>query len=239
MLRQSYPRSLPAIQAYLQEHAPWVGPEISQRITAAYGEDSLEILKSDPSRAAKEINGITEDRALEISAMLKGMEEGEALELAVCDVVGNEISPRLRRKVVELWGQEAPNRIRENPYALIEALDGVGFLTADRIALKVGFDREGAPRIRAGISHALKEACWNQGHTYLPKHMLVLKAKGVLGINPEKIDAVIIQMAQEELLILRYEAAYLPDLYKDETIVAEELRRILKGKQKTDTTMVS
>ncbi len=227
--KRSYPKSAEAIRLYLEENAKWVGPEISQKIIAAYGEEALVILKKEPERVAKEISGITEARALEVSAMLRSMEEHEEMEVALNGVLGDLLAPRLRHKVLELWGPDAPAKIRQNPYQLIEALTGVGFLTADRIAHKVGFAVEGYPRIKAGIVHALQEAAWNAGHTFLPRNLLALKARDLLRLNTETIDAVIPLIAEERAIVLEESTVYLPSLRSDEKVVADRLKAI-KGK---------
>jgi exodeoxyribonuclease V alpha subunit len=224
--QRSYPKSLPAIRLYLIERAPWIGPETARKVTDAYGEATLEILKQEPERVAKEIKGITLERAIEIATMLRSGEADEALEIALGDVVGTDLSPRLRHKIIELWGPEAPEKIRQNPYSLIDALDGVGFLTADKIAQRVGFEVKGYPRIRAGLLHALGEACWSEGHTYLPRNLLVLSARDILRINPEDIDAVIPKLAAQGDVVLTEDGVYLLDLYADEVFVATKLKEL-------------
>lgn len=228
--QRSYPTSAKAIQAYLEENAKWVGPEISQKIVAAYGTDSLQVLKTEPERVAGEISGITLARAQEISAMLKAMEASEALEIALVEVVGEEVSPRLRHKIADLWGADAPARIRENPFALIEAVKGIGFLTADRIAQKNGFKPDGYPRIKAGVLFTLEEAAWNSGHTLLPRNLLVLKARQILRINPEFIEALLLQISGEGAITFYGDAVCLPELHRDEVTVAEQLKRIQAGR---------
>lgn len=222
--KRSYPQSLAAIRRYLEENAKWVGSEISQKIVAAFGEKTLAVLKNEPELVAKEISGITEARASEISTMLKAMEAHEELEIALQDLVGEALSPRLRHKVLELWGTDAPAKIRENPYALIEAVNGVGFLTADKIAMKAGFKADGYPRIRAGVLHALNEAAWNSGHTLLPRNLLVLKAREILRVNPEHIDALLLQISAEKAITFHGDAVCLPQLRRDEEIVSERLK---------------
>src|SRR5258708_39896121 len=96
--KRSYPKSVEAIRRYLEENAKWIGPEISRKIIMAYGEEALSVLKTDPVRVTKEIAGISDARALEISAMLKAMEEHEEMEVALNDVLGDALSPRLRHK---------------------------------------------------------------------------------------------------------------------------------------------
>ena len=200
--RASYPKELSAIRAYLMENAKWIGPEISKKLVSTFGEDTLEVCKADPERVSKEIPGITQRRALEISAMLKNNEANEELQLQLKGIVeGTKVSKRAVFKAIELYGQQAPEKIRENPYRLIEDIDGIGFLTADEIARKVGFDAEGRPRIQAGIVHVLKESAFTGGHTCLPVEHLVNEAGKLLDVPLENIRKVISLMIEEGHLV--------------------------------------
>lgn len=223
---RSAPKSLPAIQAYLEQNSKWVGPETARKIIQAFGETSLEILKNEPERVAHEIPGITTGRALEISAMLKKAEAHEALEIALNEIFDNlPVSARIRHKIIDRWGSEAPDRIKKDPYQLIEAIGGIGFLTADRIAKKVGFEPEGYPRLRAGVLHALGEAAWSGGHTFLPREALIRRAQELLCVAPDRIIGALAQMSAEGPIVAAdADNIYLRELYAAETGVAEKLR---------------
>ncbi len=223
--RASYPTDLVGIQSYLMENAKWIGPEISKRLVKTYGKESLAICKTDPDRVAREIPGITPRRAQEIAAMLRNNEANENLQIALKDLLGGtRVSRRAVNQILERWGQEAPARIRENPYALIEAIDGVGFLTADEVARKIGYDFSGAPRIRAGIVHTLKEQAFSQGHTCLPLAKLHTEAGRILGLGGEIVTAQIEPLMQDGLVVRVDECVYLKSLHDDERLIAEKLK---------------
>ncbi|MBI2068963.1 MAG: hypothetical protein HYT79_00030 [Elusimicrobia bacterium] len=224
---QSYPTSLDAIRSYLKENAKWVGPEISKRIIEAFDKDSLAVLKDNPERVAREISGITPSRAEEISAMLKKIESQEKLELALTEILtGVPVSGRVRHRIIELWGADAPEKLRQNPYELIDKVQGVGFLTADQIARKVGFEPEGYPRIRAGVLYTLKEAAGSGGHTFLPAEMLLVKAQENLNVKVEKISSALAQMKQDGDIVIEGEAVYMRALHRDETAIAKLLKKL-------------
>src|SRR3990167_5117457 len=123
--KASYPKDATAIRAYLMENCKWIGPEISKRLVNAYGQETLAVCKADPERVARETSGLTPKRALEISAMLRNNEANEELQLRLNEMLhGTRVSRRATARMVELWGHEAPDRIRANPYALIEAVEG-------------------------------------------------------------------------------------------------------------------
>lgn len=223
--RVSYPTDLDAIRSYLVENCKWIGPEISRRLINAYGKETLAVCKVDPERVAAEIPGLTLRRAQEIAAMLRNNEASENLQLALKDLLGGtKVNRRAVNQILEKWGQDAPALIRENPYALIEAIDGIGFLTADDVARKIGYDFSGAPRIRAGIIHTLKEQAFGQGHTCLPQAKLLAEAEAILAVPPERIAAELGPLEKDGLLVSVDGFAYLKSFHDDEKLIAEKLK---------------
>ncbi len=223
--RASYPTDLVGIQLYLMENAKWIGPEISKRLVKTYGRESLGICKTDPERVAREISGVTLHRAQEISAMLRSNEANENLQIALNELLGGtRISRRALNQIVEKWKQEAPARIRENPYALIEAIDGVGFLTADEIARKVGYDFSGAPRIRAGVLHTLREQAFGHGHTCLPLERLLEEAEKILRVAQGRIGEVVPGLEHDGLVVCVDGFVYLKSYCDDERLIAAKLK---------------
>ena len=151
---------------------------------------ALAICKEHPDRVARETAGLTLRRAQEIAAMLRNNEANEKLQLALTDLLGGtKVNRRAANKILEQWGQDAPARIRENPYALINAIDGIGFLTADEVARKIGYDFAGAPRVRAGVVHTLKEQAFGREHTCLPTNVLLSEAGKILGVPLDRMVA--------------------------------------------------
>jgi exodeoxyribonuclease V alpha subunit len=223
--RPSYPTGLDAIRRYLMENCRWIGPEISRRLVNTYGKATLAVCKESPERVASEMAGLTLRRAQEIAAMLHDNEANETLQLALADLLGGtRVSRRAVSRILEKWGQEAPGRIRENPYALIDAVDGIGFLTADEVARKIGYDFAGAPRIRAGIIHTLKEQAFGQGHTCLPTPALLAEAERILGLAPERIEGELGPLAKDGFVVVSDGFVYLKGYYDDEKLVAEKLK---------------
>jgi exodeoxyribonuclease V alpha subunit len=223
--RASYPTDLAAIQCYLVDNCKWIGPEIGKRLVTTYGKETLAVCKADPDRVASEISGITPRRAKEIAAMLRNNEANENLQIALKDLLGGtKVNRRAVNQILEKWGQDAPARIRENPYALIEAIDGIGFLTADEVARKIGYDFSGAPRIRAGVIHTLKEQAFGQGHTCLPKAKLLAEAEKILALPPERIGSELGPLEKDGLVVAVDSFVYLKSYHDDEKLIAEKLK---------------
>lgn len=223
--RASYPKSLDAIRSYLMENCKWIGPEISKRLVNTFGEHTLPICKTDPERIARKISGITKRRALEISAMLKNNEANEELQLELKTILtGINVSKRALVRIIQLYGQESPGVIRKNPYRLIDDIEGIGFLTADMIAKKVGFEAEGTPRISAGVVYVLKESVLSGGHTCLSLKFLLSKARDILKVSDERIQETIEGMIARKRVVRIEDYIYLPKFYEDEKSIAEELK---------------
>ncbi|MEK7386884.1 MAG: helix-hairpin-helix domain-containing protein, partial [candidate division NC10 bacterium] len=223
----SYPKDATAIRAYLMENCKWIGPEISKRLVNAYDQETLAICKTDPERVAREISGLTSKRALEIAAMLRNNEANEELQLRLNEILhGTRVSRRATARIIERWGREAPDRIRENPYALIEEVEGIGFVTADDVARKVGYQRDGQPRIQAGLVHLLKELAFAQGHTAVPTVLLVENAGTLLDLPRAAIEPALTVLADRKLIVVRDDLISLASLFEDEQLIAKKLRAL-------------
>ena len=90
------------------------------------------------------------------------------------------ISPNLAMRIAKYYGENTVELVRENPYRMVMDIDGVGFLTADRIALSMGMDPQSEFRIRAALFYLLSEAANGAGHTYLPRELLLERAAAML-----------------------------------------------------------
>ena len=95
------------------------------------------------------------------------------------------IPANLSVKISKLYGERTPAVIRENPYRLCEDIDGVGFLTADRIGTAIGVPVDSEHRICAALKYILKDAAAMQGHIYLPRGELLSRAGQLLRVDVE------------------------------------------------------
>ena len=91
-------------------------------------------------------------------------------------------------RLVRKYGNEAKTILETDPYRIIREVKGIGFKTADRIALNLGLASNGPPRIEAGILHTMQE-CEDQGHTHFERREIVLQAIELLGANSDEVEA--------------------------------------------------
>lgn len=145
-------------------------------IYQAYGNDSLQILKTDPERVAKEIKGIGKTTAKKAQEALLLMNISEK---AILKLLEYGLTPVAARKLYDIFGDKIIDKIEENPYFLLTTVKGYGFNKCDAIAEQLGYDMRGQERIKAGILYTL-ELAKNDGHCYLPPEELTQKACSVL-----------------------------------------------------------
>ena len=225
-----HPTGVTAIQEYLVENADGIGPKIAEKLTEAFGERTLEVLKTEPGKAAATVEGLGQERAEKISRQLKEIEAREELCLTLKDMVsGTRIPKSAVHDIIKRWGSDAPEVIRRDPYQLIDEIERVGFTIADAIAKKVGYHPEGYPRIRAGSIYALKQAARESGHVFLPKALFIQATAELLAIGADKVAAAIPALVQDGKVVLREDRAYLAALYHDESSVAAKIRTLLEN----------
>lgn len=186
------PESDVAIEKYLASGIiKGVGKSLAARIVQKFGDRTFDVIEREPERLA-EIKGITKKKAREIGIQF---EEKRECRDAMVELGQYGISTGLAMKIFKQYGARFRVILRENPYKIADDIDGIGFKTADEIALKVGIPLDSDLRYKAGIQYELLKAAGN-GHTYLPYVELEKSVKEVFGITEETFQRMI-----EELLI--------------------------------------
>jgi len=231
----SYPKELDAIKSYLTENCKWIGPEISTKIVNTFGENAIQICKDDPNRVASEIKGVSSSRAREISAALRSNEAIEQLQISIKKLfVGLEVNRRVVGNIIKLYGEDAVAKIKENPYGLIEKVDGVGFIIADKIAQRCGFKFDDERRISAAIFYQLKDLAFSEGHTCYPRKFLLEKINCLTRVNPEKINPVIDKEIGNDLLVEYDGLIFSKRYFEKENYIATKLLNILNDETKIE-----
>ena len=192
------PRDVTAIERYLGSGAvKGIGAALASRIVRRFGKDTFTILEREPERLA-EIKGISERKAREIGQQL---EEKRELRQAMIFLQEYGISINLSVKIYRKYGEEIYRVIKENPYRLADDMEGVGFRTADEIAKRVGIREDSDFRIRSGILYALLQGA-AEGHTCLPRHVLLSKTAELLGGVPlESVEKHLMDLSIDRRLV--------------------------------------
>lgn len=177
------PKTIAGIEKYLGSGLiRGVGPITAKRIVETFGTDTLEIMEYAPEKLAS-IKGISEKKALEIGMSYR---EHKEVENTIILLQSYNISTNMALKIYNVYHEKTADIVKNNPYKLIEDIDGIGFTTADRIAKNIGIPSDSTFRMRAGLIHVLKTSCEKNGNTYLPKNMLFNEASKALDLSYEE-----------------------------------------------------
>lgn len=211
-----------------------VGEVTARAIVKMYGTEALDIIKNEPMKLTK-VKGISSRKATTIHESYLKSEHLEKLMLALKPF---NISTSRIIKISDMYGVKALEKIKNNPYALCDDVEGIGFKVADTIARAYDKSSNDDFRIRAGIIHTLNESAVVEGHVYLPYEVLISKTQKTLeqGEISGKVDRndiirVSIDMNNiKELIIEKDHSVYLPLYYASEIGVGRKVKMLLEKK---------
>ena len=224
---QSYqavkPSSVKGIERFLGSGAvKGIGKVMAARIVEHFGQAALTILAEEPARLA-EVAGIGRKKALAIGEAYAGLADLRELMLFLeANGVSGSYAPKLQAR----YGSTAITRIKANPYDLVNDIEGIGFQTADRIAMALGLEHDAPERLRAGLGYALMQAA-SGGHTCVPEEELLKYAARALNVEQAPIEQVFTALVEQDLLRTvdfgGQRLAYPEYLYRAETGTAKLL----------------
>ncbi|MCR4866156.1 MAG: ATP-dependent RecD-like DNA helicase [Lachnospiraceae bacterium] len=231
------PTGIMGIERYLSSGIiKGVGPKMAKRIVNEFGEDTFKVIEQEPNRLIK-IKGISERIAQSICEQVVGKKEQQD---ALIFLSQYGISQTMSVKIYDAFGDMIYSIIRDNPYKIIDEVDGIGFKKADEIAKKAGIKVDSEYRIQSGIVYVLTQAM-SEGHTYLPMEELTVRAKELLGVETEAIDAQYPNLSVEKKIIIKNEYAmtncYTSYMYHQELSVASLLKKLSDSHEDTGNIM--
>ncbi|MGH2521931.1 MAG: helix-hairpin-helix domain-containing protein, partial [Anaerolineales bacterium] len=186
------PTTLYGIQAYLASGmVKGIGPALASAIVDTFKEETFDVIDRTPQRLL-EVPGIGLNRVKTIAAL---WQEHGAIRSLMAFLQGQNLPPALAIKIYKALGPAAAQVIQEDPYTLTE-IRGIGFKTADRIALQFGLPRDSGERLSAGVIFALGEFS-EQGHTYMPYAHLLASASTLLDVPTGAVADVTEQLAKD------------------------------------------
>lgn len=210
-----------------------VGPKFAKRIVQKYGVDTFEIIE-DNIELLIEVEGIGNKRVQMIAESWERQKEIKNIMLFLQE---HQVSTSYAAKIFKQYGNDSIKVMQENPYKLADDIWGIGFKTADQIAMKLGFGKESYVRLRSGLMYTLSELS-NDGHVYADKQQLIDKASELLEAEAGTITMTMDDMLLKEELILEKNISktdddgnpvtpiYLPPFYYAEVGVAGKLKKL-------------
>lgn len=227
------PATLTALKNYLASGLiKGVGESTAQAIVQTFGMETLDVLEKEPARLA-EVPGIGQIRAQTIGASY-GAQLGLRDIMLGLQKYGVTIGQAM--KLYKIYGELCLAKIEENPYRLIDDVEGIGFKTADAIARNGGVEPDAPYRLRAGLKYTLQWAR-QEGHTYLPREKLVEVAAGLLQADIAPVERTLTELLLEGQLIQEQlpgeDGIFLPGMFRTEQDCALRLLR-LQGQSALD-----
>ena len=214
-----------------------IGPALAKRIVKLFGEKTLDVMEKTPKQLLK-IPGIGEKKLEEIEESWETQSEMKEVMIFLRKY---DIPINLSGRIFQTYGPDTIRILKENPYRLVTDIFGVGFQTADKIALSMGTKFDDPSRCAAGAMYVLKETSEREGHVLLPQTELESKASNLLGVESFQITSVIGELIKRELIFSEtflpqnqkkcVPSIYLQPLYSAEEEVANRVR-ILSEQEK-------
>ena len=190
------PTSVAGIERFLASGAiKGVGPVTAARIVEVFGTDTLEILGSCPERLAQ-VRGISAKKA---AAIGESYSQLSSLRELMLFLEAHGVSSGYAARLQAAYGDTTITRIKENPYSLATDITGIGFKTADRIAMAMGMEHDCEERLRAGIAYALTQAA-GVGHTCVPEELLVRETARALAVDSTMVQDTFSKLMEQDML---------------------------------------
>jgi exodeoxyribonuclease V alpha subunit len=232
------PQSVQGIEKYLASGLiKGIGPAFAKRLVQHFGEKTLDIIDQAPFRLS-EVRGVGEKR---IEQIKEAWHDQKEISKVMVFLQEKDVSTAFAAKIYKRYGNESIAVVTENPYRLVDDIWGVGFKTADQVALKLGFSRECMPRIKAGIAYAITQAI-GEGHLYKTVPTIEDDVVTLLELSKEQHSGLVKQGLRQlyeagKLVVELHEEehyATLSQYYHSEKGIAAKLAQFMKRRSDKD-----
>ncbi len=215
-----------------------LGPVMAGRIVDKFGKETLEIIDNQTQRLS-EVPGIGQKR---IAMITKAWAAQSEIRDVMLFLHSHGVSSGYAAKIFKHYGNQSIAVVKQNPYRLATDIFGIGFQTADRIAGKLGFDKNSKLRVEAGILHVLQELS-AEGHVYFPYERLVSKNCDILAVDREPVVRALADLAGARKIVIEdinetvdalrenKKAVYLTRLHVCETGIADRLTALVQTRK--------
>jgi len=211
-----------------------LGPVMAGRIVDRFGKKTLDVIDKQIHRLSG-IEGIGEKRIAMITRAWRGQ---SAIRNVMLFLQSHGVSSGFASKIFKEYGNQSISVVKKNPFRLATDIFGVGFVTADQLAGKLGFDKNSRLRVEAGILYVLNQLS-NEGHVYFPYEPLVSKCCDILGVDREPLILALGKLAMDQKIVIEdisetletlkenHKAVYLTRFHLCETGIAGRLKALV------------
>ena len=224
------PENVEALEKYLASGAiKGVGEATAKRIIKTFGEETINILKNEPKKLAL-VKGISEEKAQKIS---DDFVENQEMWKIVGFLEKFHIGAQNAKKVYEKLGVSSIEKIKEDPYLLVDIAKGVDFRQIDQMAIRIGITPDNNRRVQTGIKYGLIRST-NNGNSCVLETNLIEYVQSLLDVNSETIEDNLIELKTKGEIVYELreneEWVYLARFYETEQEIAYRLRKLEQSK---------
>jgi exodeoxyribonuclease V alpha subunit len=228
-IKTTPPHSAAGIVKYLSSGlVKGIGPSYAKKIVEVFGDKTLDVIDQSPS-FLKQVKGIGAKR---IELIRSGWQEHKHVHRIMAFLASYGIGTARAVRIYKTYGENAIEQVRTNPYRLSSDIWGIGFRTADDLALELGIPRDSPHRVQAAIRHVLQEASSN-GHVGLPEEVVLEMTMSLTQIASELLQAGIEELRQIDEIIRDVVGSetllYLKRFHQAEVGVAKAILALQKG----------
>jgi exodeoxyribonuclease V alpha subunit len=237
------PATVQGIQRYLGSGLiKGIGPKLAEKIVEHFGTDTLTVIEESPQRLI-EVPKLGPKRTKAIAA---AWVEQKAIKEVMVFLQSVGVSTSIAVRIYKEYGDSSIDVVKQEPYRLASDVWGIGFKTADAIAVAVGIPHDSPERVKAGIQYALSQSS-DAGNCYLPREKLVEESVKILAVESALVGTCLDELAAAEGVIAEdlpnpdgydptqpIQAVYLVPFHRAEVSLAAQLRRLLEAPAAAD-----
>lgn len=218
------PKSVEGVRRYLASGLiRGIGPVLANRIVDRFGAETIDVLDHHSGR----LREIPKVGPKKIASIVQGWREGKGTREVMIFTQTYGISAGKAAKIYRTYGPDSVAIIKRDPYRLCRDIWGIGFATADRIALAVGLPKDSPLRARAAIVFTLRTEADEAGHCWTSEPDLLLHAQELVGISVETLAEALKHELDAGRVVKEGDLLYLRDLWVAERRVAAKLKALL------------
>jgi exodeoxyribonuclease V alpha subunit len=228
------PASVHGIEKYLGSGLiKGIGPIMAKRIVKTFGNETLDVIEQEIEKLI-EVEGIGKKR---VEMIRQAWADQKEIRQVMLFLQSHGVSSGYATKIFKTYGNEAIEVVQENPYRLATDIFGIGFLTADRIAEKLGFTKDSELRAEAGILYVLHQLA-DEGHVYYPLEPLLIKCQEILEVDQDVLFRALQGLDDGQKVVIDdldergdpkggHRAVYLAKFHLSETNIASRLKTLI------------
>lgn len=232
--KKELPQSRQGVVQYLSSDLfHGIGKKTAENIVDALGERAIFRILQNES-VLKEVPRLSADKA---KALVTQLREHQGLEEVMVKLTDLGFGPQLSMKIFQAYKQEALEIVQNNPYQLVEDIQGIGFSRADELGKRLGMATNHPDRLRAGILYVIEQECNQMGHVYVTADQLYGKTAELLrksrheNLSEMDLTREVDALKADKKLIIQDEKIYFPPLFYAEKGLVKAIQKIMAQTQ--------